>query len=87
MDKKKEIKPKNVLITSTIVSIAGIIALVFVFIFVHKLITTSGNIDTFGTLYIYLIGIAMTFYAGLCILPNIIGGNIEDVVEAYKKIK
>ncbi len=87
MDKKKEIKPKNVLITSTIISIAGIIALVFVFIFVHKLITTSENIDTFGTLYLYLVGIAMMFYAGLCILPDIISRNIEDVVEAYKKIK
>ena len=87
MKKKKESKPKNVLISSTIISIIGIIAFIGVLMFTYKLISTSDNIDTFSILYLYLVGIALMFYAGLNILPDIISINIWNGMEAYKKIK
>jgi len=85
--KKKNIEPKKVLIVETIILTFNCIALIFVAYSLFSIMDTSENIDSFGSLYLYLTTTTVIFIAGFWLFPFFIGESVNNIRKAYKKIK
>ena len=80
-------KPKNELIINMVMATISIIGFIILCYCLYIVLNNSENINTFQTLYLYSVATVIIFIGGFCIFPNIIGGSVERIIEAYKKIK